>query len=167
MATFYTQSNIKVDLILDGCTISSYIIFMKREEVVAVLDDHGIRRSVQRVEFAQVLFSRKWHCTAAALSDEVNQIYPLVSRATVFNTIRLFEEKGLLKRLEFSPGEAIFDSNLEPHHHLVDKSNGEVHDIALPAHVQEMLTSALADEARKQGIAFNGSLDIKVTGFLK
>lgn len=53
----------------------------------------------------------------------------MISRATVYNTINLFVDKGLLKRLRVGEGRVVYDPDLSSHHHLVDEDTGIVHDI--------------------------------------
>jgi Fur family iron response transcriptional regulator len=53
----------------------------------------------------------------------------MISRATVYNTLNLFVDKGLLQRLLVGEGRVVYDPDLSPHHHLVDEDTGVVHDI--------------------------------------
>jgi Fur family iron response transcriptional regulator len=53
----------------------------------------------------------------------------MLSRATVYNTLNLFVEKGLLRQLVLSEGSVVFDPNLERHHHFVDEATGRIEDV--------------------------------------
>lgn len=53
----------------------------------------------------------------------------MISRATVYNTLRLFVEKGLLQQLVLTEGRVVFDPKTERHHHFIDEATGEIHDI--------------------------------------
>jgi Fe2+ or Zn2+ uptake regulation protein len=53
----------------------------------------------------------------------------MVSRATVYNTLNLFVEKGLLRELIIAEGHAVFDPRLEAHHHFIDDSTGHIVDV--------------------------------------
>jgi Fur family iron response transcriptional regulator len=53
----------------------------------------------------------------------------MISRATVYNTLNLFVDKGLLQRLIVGEGRVVYDPDLSPHHHIVDEDTGVVHDI--------------------------------------
>jgi Fe2+ or Zn2+ uptake regulation protein len=55
----------------------------------------------------------------------------MLSRATVYNTLHLLVEKGLLRQLTIAGGRVVFDPKLEPHHHFVDDDSGEVSDLPL------------------------------------
>ena len=54
---------------------------------------------------------------------------PTVSRATVYNTLNLLVEKGLLAMQTIKEGSVVFDPNIEKHHHFVDNETGDVYDI--------------------------------------
>lgn len=53
----------------------------------------------------------------------------MVSRATVYNTLNLFEEKGLLRRYALPNGGIVFDCNIENHHHFIDEDTGVIYDV--------------------------------------
>ena len=53
----------------------------------------------------------------------------MISRATVYNTLNLFLEKGLLQQIPIGGESAIYDPDLSPQHHLLDEERGVVHDI--------------------------------------
>ena len=52
-----------------------------------------------------------------------------VSKATVYNTLNLFVDKGLIRELVLAEGRSVFDCNLEQHHHFIDEATGTIHDI--------------------------------------
>lgn len=92
------------------------------------MKSHGILPTSQRVKIASVLLGRKAHFSA-------EQIYNLVgagaelSKATVYNTLGLFVDKGLLRQVIVSPGKVFYDPTTEPHHHFYNVESGELHDI--------------------------------------
>jgi len=59
----------------------------------------------------------------------VKPAFPMVSRATVYNTLNLFVEKGLLRRFALIGGRVVFDPNVERHHHVIDEETGKVYDL--------------------------------------
>jgi Fur family iron response transcriptional regulator len=52
-----------------------------------------------------------------------------VSRATVYNTLNLFVEKGLLRRFVLTEGRVVFDPRTDDHHHFIDEDSGTIHDV--------------------------------------
>jgi Fe2+ or Zn2+ uptake regulation protein len=53
----------------------------------------------------------------------------MISRATVYNTLSLFAEKGLVRELHLSRDSVVFDANTGAHHHFIDEETGRIHDI--------------------------------------
>ena len=53
----------------------------------------------------------------------------MVSRATVYNTLKLFVERGLLRQLVLTEGRLAFDANTDKRHHIIDESTGKIYDL--------------------------------------
>lgn len=98
-------------------------------KTAALLKEHSINPSAQRVAIAQFVLHTDRHPTAEEVLKRVSKKFPMVSRATVYNTLNLFVEKGLLRRYALSPGNIVFDCHVENHHHFIDESTGVIHDI--------------------------------------
>jgi Fe2+ or Zn2+ uptake regulation protein len=97
--------------------------------VAEQLERHGVRPSAQRVAIASYVLDTEDHPSADQVWARVQVQFPMVSRATVYNTLRHFTEKGLLRELVLAEGRQVFDPNVEPHHHFVDDDTGAIHDI--------------------------------------
>jgi Fur family iron response transcriptional regulator len=89
----------------------------------------GIPVTLQRLAIASVLFERPVHVTAEQLLKEVKANVPETSRATIYNALKLFVEKGLVKELVVDPERVVFDSNTEPHFHVYDVVTGDLTDV--------------------------------------
>jgi len=100
-----------------------------RESAAKLLRASGITPTHQRIEIAQVLFEKRWHPSADQIMAAVNVGYPETSKATVYNTLKLFLEKGLVRALIVDPSKVFYDSNTSVHHHFYDVVSGEVTDI--------------------------------------
>ena len=101
---------------------------MKRETLQA-LTEHGIQPSAQRVAVADYVLFTTDHPSADQVWAEVKRSFPMLSRATVYNTLNLFTDKGLLRELVLAEGKVVFDPKLDPHHHFVDEDTGEIVDV--------------------------------------
>jgi Fur family iron response transcriptional regulator len=99
-------------------------------EIAALLREHSINPTDQRMEIAQVLFSRAMHLSAEDVFSIVNRESPRVSKATVYNTLGLFAERGLIREVIADPARVFYDPNTVPHHHFYDTSTGQLTDIA-------------------------------------
>jgi Fur family transcriptional regulator, iron response regulator len=103
-----------------------------RENLSQLLRRHGITPTHQRIEIAGVLFERCEHLSADQILSLVNTRYAEVSKATVYNTLKLFVGKKLIRELVVDPSRIVYDPNTEPHHHFYDVVTGELTDV--PAH---------------------------------
>jgi len=71
----------------------------------------------------------KSHPTADEVWEKVRARNPTLSRATVYNTLNLFVEKGLLRTQAVREGALVFDPRVARHHHLIDEETGAIHDV--------------------------------------
>jgi Fe2+ or Zn2+ uptake regulation protein len=99
------------------------------KDTITLLQDAGIQATPQRVAVAQFVFGTSSHPTADEAWAKVKRSCPTISRATVYNTLNLLVEKGLLRTQILRGGTVVFDPLLEPHHHFVDEKTGRVYDI--------------------------------------
>jgi|SRR5262245_16793473 len=104
-----------------------------REAVAVLLRTHGIAPTHQRVEIAHLLFERREHLSADQILALVNTRHAETSKATVYNTLRLFLEKKLIRELVVDPTRVYYDPNTQPHHHFYDVVTGQLTDIPAEA----------------------------------
>ncbi len=95
------------------------------------LREAGIQPTRQRLRIAQVLLTGNQHLSADQVLEKVNHIGKPVSKATVYNTLGLFANKGLLREVIIDPSRVFYDTNSAPHHHVYNTATGELSDIAL------------------------------------
>ena len=100
-----------------------------RKQMQTRLAEHGIQPTAQRLQIAELLFARDQHLTAEQIILSLAEGGMAVSKATVYNTLNLFAEKGLLKPLQVDPERGVFDSNMTPHHHFHVQDTGELIDV--------------------------------------
>ena len=98
-------------------------------EVTDLLRSHGITSTLQRVEIAQALFEKRQHLSAEQVLERVNKGRSIVSKATVYNTLRLFSQKGLAKEIIADPTKVFFEPASTDHHHFFNVDTGELTDI--------------------------------------
>ncbi len=100
------------------------------KQFVALLHANGISPTHQRVAIARVLFHGKCHLSAEQLLDAVNTRGAKISKATIYNTLKLFLEKRMIRELIVDSAKIYYDSNTAPHHHFYDVDTGELTDFA-------------------------------------
>ena len=102
---------------------------MTIEQAIERLRQAGIPITVQRAEIARTLLAQPIHLSAEQVLIRVREQVPETSRATVYNTLKLFREKNLVRELIVDPERIVYDSNTEPHYHLYDSESGEITDV--------------------------------------
>ncbi|OGB93892.1 MAG: hypothetical protein A2Z31_04330 [candidate division NC10 bacterium RBG_16_65_8] len=97
--------------------------------VIEALNRFGIQPTPQRIAVAEFVLNTDAHPTADEVWAHVRERCPTLSRATVYNTLHLFAEKGLLRTQPLREGVVVFDPHVDPHHHFIDEESGQVFDI--------------------------------------
>ena len=100
-----------------------------KTEVIKLLTQHGITPTQQRITIGRVLFAKPQHLSADQILETVNARGNKVSKATVYNTLGLFSEKGLIREVIVDPSKVFYDSNTRPHYHFYNERTGCLHDI--------------------------------------
>jgi Fur family iron response transcriptional regulator len=104
-----------------------------RQDLIALLRTHGVAPTHQRLEIAHVLFGRGEHLSADRILALVNERHAETSKATVYNTLNLFRDRGLIREVIVDPKRVFYDPNTQPHHHLYNVDTGEITDISAAA----------------------------------
>ena len=94
-----------------------------------VLAAMGINITAQRMQIAAILLSAPQHLSADQLLERLRQQGASVSKATVYNTLKLFVERGLIKQINPDPERTVYDSTRTAHHHFHDVDTGTLWDI--------------------------------------
>ncbi len=95
-----------------------------------MLKDNDITPTKQRLDIADIIFKKHQHFTAVELIDKVKIARLPISQATVYNTLSVFESKGLLKTIDLQNDCKFYDTNLETHHHVYNTSTSKLTDIS-------------------------------------
>lgn len=103
--------------------------FLTREAIAAELQLHGLKPTQQRVRVAEILMKAPTHMTAEQILAVVQQGGERVSKATVYNTLKVLAQSGLVRQIHLDPERSVYDSTRVPHHHFHDLETGELRDI--------------------------------------
>jgi Fe2+ or Zn2+ uptake regulation protein len=112
--------------------------------LAAALRERGQRVTPQRLAIARVVAELDRHVTAELVFAEVSRRMPGVSLPTVYATLELLEQLGLVRRVSVGAGSAVYDGRVEEHHHLVCRVCGEIADIEAPVDRAGLLAAAHA-----------------------
>ena len=102
---------------------------MTRTDVEEKLRAHGVLPTAQRIEVAELLLARPQHLSADQIIERLRGSGSAVSKATVYNTLKLFTIQGLLKEINVADSRKFYDSTTHPHHHFFHIETGELTDI--------------------------------------
>ncbi len=103
------------------------------DTIIGRCEAKGLRMTGQRRIIAQVLEQSDDHPDVEELYARASSVDKGISIATVYRTVKLFEEAGILERLEFGDGRARYEDAERDHHdHLIDMQSGEVIEFVDP-----------------------------------
>lgn len=102
-------------------------------DIEALCAERGLRITEQRRVIARVLSDSDDHPDVERLHERAAAVDPRISIATVYRTVRLFEEAGILDKHDFGDGRARYEAAPEAHHdHLIDVETGKVVEFVDP-----------------------------------
>lgn len=100
---------------------------MSASTILSRCEAQGLRLTEQRRTIAAVLEAATDHPDVEELYNRASAVDPNISLATVYRTVKLFEEAGILEKHEFGDGRARYETSDREHHdHLIDMNSGEV-----------------------------------------
>lgn len=102
---------------------------MERDAISRLLTTHGLQVTAQRLDIAEYVLSKPRHVSADQILVAMRKRGSRVSKATIYNTLNLFRERGLVRTVEVDPERQFYDSTTEPHHHFYNVDTGELIDI--------------------------------------
>jgi Fur family iron response transcriptional regulator len=112
-------------------------------ELACLLREHGITATLQRVEIGRILFRDLSHLSAEQIRLAVNfDAKSIVSKATVYNTLKLFVRKGLVKEVIVDPTKVFYEPKTTSHHHCYNVDTGELIDFQMdrPIPLDQIIT---------------------------
>jgi Fur family ferric uptake transcriptional regulator len=150
-----------------------------RQQIRGFLAGKGLRKTTQRDAIIEAAFSTDRHYTADELLDMSRAVDPSVSRATVYRTLPILVESGLLRELDLGQGRKVYDPNFvdHPHHnHLICLDCHGIHEFEdlnmellencmarrmgfTPANKQVRI-EARCDELRMKGVCRKGGREV-------
>ncbi|WP_417783350.1 Fur family transcriptional regulator [Terasakiella pusilla] len=102
---------------------------MAESRIEQMCMEKGMKMTGQRRVIAKVLSDSQDHPDVEEVYKRSSEVDPKISIATVYRTVRLFEEAGIVERLDFGDGRARYEEASEDHHdHLIDVQTGKVYE---------------------------------------
>jgi len=100
--------------------------------IIKTFRNSGYRATPQRIAISRYMLHNQEHPTAQEAYLEVKKKYPTVSLATIYTTIKILKETGLIRELNLPQGQTRFDPNTELHAHLICMQCGSIRDRSDP-----------------------------------
>ncbi len=102
-------------------------------QLTEMLSSAGVRTSLHRLAVLSAIANDRCHPSADNLYRSISELYPGVSRTTVYNSLNILVEAGLVKELKLERGVSHFDFMLQPPHgHFMCDHCGRIYDMGLP-----------------------------------
>lgn len=100
-------------------------------EKKAKLKDKGVLVTIQRSAILEFLQDNTEHPTAEEIYQSLRGKYPALSRATIYNTLDLLKQHGLIQEITIERNKAHYDYKTEPHHHFLCSHCARIYDVAM------------------------------------
>src|SRR5436190_23566185 len=111
-------------------------------ELAKLLRERGLRATSQRVVMHRLLRDRDRHVSAEELLSEASEQLPGVSLPTVYATLELFEQLGIVRRVNGGSGTLLWDTRAEAHGHMICRRCGRIEDMEIPLDLDRATRSA-------------------------
>ena len=110
--------------------VTDYRNHMKamKKSAFKTLSSLNIKPTSQRLDIAEIMFCKDQHLSAEDIITILNNSDSSISRATVYNTLNLFADKGLVRRVVIDSSKIYYDSKTTPHSHYFNVDTGEISD---------------------------------------
>ena len=111
-------------------------------ELSELLRERGLRATSQRVVMHRLLRDQARHVSAEELLSEASEKLPGVSLPTVYATLELFEQLGVVRRVNGGGGTLLWDTRADVHHHMICRRCGRIEDMGVPLDLERARRSA-------------------------
>ncbi len=101
---------------------------MEINKIDEYLKEHGIKPSYQRIKVLDYIVKNRNHPTVDTIFKELIKEIPTLSKTTIYNTLKLFHQKGVVLVINIEDNETRFDADVCNHGHFKCKKCGEIYD---------------------------------------
>ena len=106
-----------------------------------MLHKANVRASAHRLAVLRYVVEHRTHPTADEIYTSVSADFPSLSRATVYNSLHILADNGILRELEIEAGSTRYDFALQPPHgHFICRSCGRIYDMAIPENLDKVVS---------------------------
>jgi Fur family peroxide stress response transcriptional regulator len=108
------------------------------EQAKKLLEKNGVKPSIQRIKILKCLMGNSKHFTAKDIYKTILKEIPTLSKTTVYNTVKLFADKGILQTIRVEEDETRYDIRAELHAHFRCKKCGNIYDLEKKITITDM-----------------------------
>ena len=119
---------------------------MDTNDIIEMFREKGFKVTTQRLAICNFILSRKDHPIAELIYQELRNEHPTISLGTIYKTLHLLKELGLIQELGFNEGSVRYDPDMELHINMVCSKCGKISDYK--AENVEKLWSAIISDLR-------------------
>jgi Fur family peroxide stress response transcriptional regulator len=101
---------------------------LNTQDLIKLFRKNGYKATSQRLAICKLILSRKDHPSADQIYQKLKIEYPTISLTTIYNTLRILVELGLIQELGFNEGSIRYDPDMEIHINLVCSKCGKIDD---------------------------------------
>ncbi len=117
-------------------------------QLAEMMHTHGVRLSAQRIAVFSYVANGRRHPSAEEIFTALSQVYPSLSRTTVYNSLHLLKDKGLIRELEIQSGFIRYDLQLQDaHSHFICAGCGCITDMPMPSGIADAVSPDYAVES--------------------
>lgn len=131
----------------------------KMRQAAEILRRYGIRPSHQRVSVMEYILHHPSHRTADEIYDGLLEMMPTISKATIYNTMRLFKDSGAVNAIHIGAEPLRFDTIPKPHAHFYCNVCRQIHDVEIDPELWEKVKAAVPEGAEELQIFFKGTCE--------
>jgi Fur family transcriptional regulator, peroxide stress response regulator len=125
---------------------------------IEALRNKGYKATPQRIAICRIAIHSREHPTAQSIYNDVKKVHPTVSLATVYKTLQVLRDLGLIQELNLPQVQARFDPYLKPHVNLICQQCGKIEDLDDPTarEISERVSTATKFKPNGQRIDVYG-----------
>jgi len=123
----------------------------QRADVEATLRAKRVQPTPQRIEVGMLLLAGPCHVSADQILQSLRRSGSRISKATVYNTLKVFSRAGIVQEVAVDPNRLVYDSTTTRHHHFLNEDTGELTDID-PAEVELLRLPSLPEGTRATSV---------------
>lgn len=127
----------------------------QQDTIIERMQHHGIKPSVQRIAILNYLLTNHTHPTADEIYAGLSATMPTLSKTTVYNTLKLFSDAGIILNLSLDEKNQRFDGCIQPHAHFICSCCGKIEDF-FPEEEIFALPESSGKEIHKVEISYYG-----------